>query len=578
VVTLIKFVSFRNLKDRNYMLMRLILEFVGCIDKTSSAELSEAINSMYRWYRNSQICFVYLVDVPEQPKDGVLSEWREHVRRCRWLRRGWTLQEMLAPEKLIFFSSNWKLLEDDFLVENISQWTGIPARAIQHFKPSRWTIAQRMSWAAHRETTRIEDRAYSLLGLFSVNMPLLYGEGERAFLRLQEEIMKTSTDQTIFCWRAKKSSFSTWRGLLARDPSEFEGSEGFREVNSTEAYPLQIQATAKGLQMLLPLQGLNNSESEPREFCALLNCFGKDTSTFACIWLRRVFTDNWVRVRPDIITEISLDSMERTKSNWAAVTVYAKPDLETLTWSGCDMCPRIRGFYFAKNRDDDFGMVAAFPSVRFNHNTRIFLFGLEGSNSTHTNDRKPNIEIAKCRVRLFPSCEVELLFKFDGSTTYGVTLGIDTIEEDRLHPTERWNLSHCCEWRITKKSCDYHNIDISSCIELNQDNNAVISIEVHDNRKASGQHSKQGLPPPTDDIPPQSVVARSEEREVSERRSNIFGTLWAERTLMEPNWQNIDKHKRSRFHDLWEARDAHETVTLPVGAGRLKPGTRSNAD
>ncbi|EME40379.1 hypothetical protein DOTSEDRAFT_91559 [Dothistroma septosporum NZE10] len=178
-----------------------------CIDKSSSAELAEAINSMFRWYRDSAICYVYLDDVPD------LTEWLE-LTHARWFTRGWTLQELLAPNDAHFFSQDWQILGDrGSLATLIAQAHGIGEGAasalhtLRHALTTRVTsffegfsIAQRMSWAAGRRLTRVEDEAYSLLGLFDANMPVLYGEGNKAFFRLQQEIMKTRMDHTIFVW------------------------------------------------------------------------------------------------------------------------------------------------------------------------------------------------------------------------------------------------------------------------------------------------------------------------------------------------------------------------------------------
>lgn len=182
-----------------------------CIDKRSSAELSEAINSMYRWYANAAVCYVYLFDVTTGS-----DEWIE----SHWFTRGWTLQELLAPRKVEFYDSSWGHLGDKLHnAEKIGRCTGIPSKALNDFRPADFLIAQRMSWAADRITTRPEDRAYCLLGIFDVNMPLLYGEGRgKAFYRLQEEIMKTSTDPTIFAWsRLPDPAF----GMLAESPDSF---------------------------------------------------------------------------------------------------------------------------------------------------------------------------------------------------------------------------------------------------------------------------------------------------------------------------------------------------------------------
>ena len=175
-----------------------------CIDKSSSAELSEAVNSMYRYYSLARICYAYLADVPSSSdgEHGTSSDHTYSLRWTTWNKRGWTLQELIAPRIVIFLSQSWEMLgsKADFagILENA---TGIPARLLRLEASLRdFSIAQRMSWAAHRETTRVEDEAYCLLGIFDINMPTLYGEGRKAFQRLQEEILRQSTDTTLFAW------------------------------------------------------------------------------------------------------------------------------------------------------------------------------------------------------------------------------------------------------------------------------------------------------------------------------------------------------------------------------------------
>ncbi|KAM5546280.1 hypothetical protein V8D89_000406 [Ganoderma adspersum] len=170
-----------------------------CIDKSSSSELSEAINSMYKWYGLAAVCYAYLADVPPgEDHHAKGSAFRE----SRWFCRGWTLQELIAPLSVEFLSNDWAPIGSKHaladLVENV---TKIEQRALLHVKPlDTFSVAQRLSWAANRETTRVEDRAYSLLGLFDINMPTLYGEGDRAFRRLQEQIMQHTPDQSLFAW------------------------------------------------------------------------------------------------------------------------------------------------------------------------------------------------------------------------------------------------------------------------------------------------------------------------------------------------------------------------------------------
>ncbi|KAK2045412.1 HET domain-containing protein [Colletotrichum somersetense] len=201
-----------------------------CIDKSSSAELSEAINSMFEWYRSSTICFAHLADLPvDSPSLWMFeSDSGIYKRPCRWFQRGWTLQELIAPQKLEFFDCGWNsrgFKTDGPVLRQLSNMTGIRGKTARVLKNSdaitEISIAERMSWAAKRQTTRTEDMAYCMLGIFGVNMPLLYGEGSRAFMRLQEEILKNSTDMSLFCWTASRGNAQLYRGLLARHPSEF---------------------------------------------------------------------------------------------------------------------------------------------------------------------------------------------------------------------------------------------------------------------------------------------------------------------------------------------------------------------
>ena len=174
-----------------------------CIDKTSSAELSEAINSMFRFYALAHACYVFLRDVPS---NCILSDKDSAFRKSRWHERGWTLQELLAPKLVIFISSDWNVIgtksELAYLLEEV---TRIPVSVLRFEEDlSDVDIARRMSWAGTRKTTRLEDEAYCLMGIFGVNMPTLYGEGSKAFYRLQEEIMRTSGDASIFAWGIRR--------------------------------------------------------------------------------------------------------------------------------------------------------------------------------------------------------------------------------------------------------------------------------------------------------------------------------------------------------------------------------------
>lgn len=163
-----------------------------CIKKSSDAELSESINSMFRWYQNAAKCYVYMSDVSIGQDDVQHSQprWEAAFRRSKWFTRGWTLQELLAPMSVEFYSSDGKRLGDKgSLNQQIHEITGIPTEALQGRPLSEYSVAERRSWAQNRETKVKEDMAYALLGLFGIHMPLIYGEGmENAFYRLEEEI------------------------------------------------------------------------------------------------------------------------------------------------------------------------------------------------------------------------------------------------------------------------------------------------------------------------------------------------------------------------------------------------------
>jgi WD40 repeat protein len=175
-----------------------------CINKESSAELQEAITTMFSWYRNAAKCYVYLSDVSaleapaaEMDEKSSSSSWESAFRQSRWFTRGWTLQELLAPPSVEFFSVEGKRLGDKSSLEQwIHEITGIPHQALRGHELTNFSVSERLSWSGNRQTSRKEDRAYCLLGLFRIFMPLMYGEGEHAFTRLRDEIDKIHADNT----------------------------------------------------------------------------------------------------------------------------------------------------------------------------------------------------------------------------------------------------------------------------------------------------------------------------------------------------------------------------------------------
>ncbi|RDH14843.1 HET-domain-containing protein [Aspergillus niger ATCC 13496] len=199
-----------------------------CIDKTNSVELGEAINSMFRWYNGAAVCYAYLADVTSgYNRSFPLAQFCS----CRWFQRGWTLQELLAPDSLRFYDSEWRYLGTKAnRSSTIERKIGIPRRFLQGTALGEASIAQRMSWASKRETKREEDIAYCLLGIFDVNMPMIYGEGGvRAFTRLQRKIMRSSKDESILAWGFQaiepptidSEDLAVSAGVLAASPADF---------------------------------------------------------------------------------------------------------------------------------------------------------------------------------------------------------------------------------------------------------------------------------------------------------------------------------------------------------------------
>ncbi|RYO96410.1 hypothetical protein DL765_011600 [Monosporascus sp. GIB2] len=244
-----------------------------CIDKTDSVELGEAINSMFRWYRNASICYAYLSDVPsgDDPKDP-----GSRFFASRWFRRGWTLQELLAPKKLHFFDQTWTSIgTKQKMWGSIETITGVPREFLVGWAELyEASVAQRMSWAAQRETTREEDIAYCLLGIFDVTMPMIYGEGDKAFGRLQEEIMKKTRDDSILAWGLNpaqstptKSTDVLSGGALAAAPSDFAscGRIVLRKRDATSANTIDISGGRLRVHLSL-------HTTSAGEIYGLLNC------------------------------------------------------------------------------------------------------------------------------------------------------------------------------------------------------------------------------------------------------------------------------------------------------------------
>ena len=176
-----------------------------CIDKASSSELSEAINSMFLWYSLAEVCYAYLHDVESS---DILDAPTSAFRSSRWHTRGWTLQELIAPFFVVFLSRDWEIIGNKAnIAPLLEEVTGISSQVLtREVHYSTVSVAARMRWASRRTTTRVEDEAYSLMGLFDVNMATIYGEGMKAFQRLQREILNQSSDTSLFAWGREAES------------------------------------------------------------------------------------------------------------------------------------------------------------------------------------------------------------------------------------------------------------------------------------------------------------------------------------------------------------------------------------
>lgn len=330
-----------------------------CIDKTSSAELGEAINSMYSWYKKAAKCYVYLDDVVSPGPATAISpaldscattsgttSVQPQFAASRWFTRGWTLQELLAPRNVCFYDSNWtRIGEKSSLVDELHRITGIDTSALEGGPLRQISVGRRMSWASARRTTRIEDMAYCLLGIFNVNMPMLYGEGKRAFIRLQQEILRNSEDQTLLAWQCTHNSRlkRPVRGLLATSPADFACFSGpmtlhaptlfgqpaySADEETRRVYVKQVATpvpfrdfdgsanslvarTNRGLRITAAVEDLSPT---PMDSILLgLNCSvdGRLTKVVG-IYLQRHDGDRYVRVRPDELGICPSHSPRRT--------------------------------------------------------------------------------------------------------------------------------------------------------------------------------------------------------------------------------------------------------------------------
>ncbi|KAM7203878.1 hypothetical protein V8F33_001849 [Rhypophila sp. PSN 637] len=271
-------------------------------------------------------CYVYLDDIVSSGTSsssacaemGSDASVHSLLAQSRWFTPGWTLQELLAPKNVCFYDVNWVSMgEKSSLVDVLHRITGIDKSVLEGGPLRQVSVGRRMSWAAARETTRIEDIAHCLLGIFDVNMPLLYGEGRRAFIRLQKEILKTTEDQTLLAWQCTHNSRleRPVRGLLATSPADFACFAGLMTLHAPvlfgNRYFHLVAAVSRGLRITAAVEDLWPT---PMDSILLgLNCSVDGWLTKAVgIYLQRHDGDRYVRVRPDELGICPAHSPRRT--------------------------------------------------------------------------------------------------------------------------------------------------------------------------------------------------------------------------------------------------------------------------
>ncbi|KIW86820.1 uncharacterized protein Z519_12606 [Cladophialophora bantiana CBS 173.52] len=331
-----------------------------CIDRTKSSELSQAINSMYQWYKESKKCYAYLFDVLHSKTNAVVGSSFE---KSVWFTRGWTLQELLAPREVHFFDCQWNAIGTrTSLFLRIASITRIAKEALLGTPLDSFSVAQRMSWAAGRKTTCIEDVAYSLMGIFDVRMAMLYGEGSEAFTRLQKKIIKRSVDQSIFGWTRSTSQPQ----LLASSPNDFRDcTDIVQHLPLTSPSPYSM--TNVGLKIKLPLIAWSLYV-----YLAILYC-GPSSDKYTAIFLYKVQTGFYATTTVNQIpfTDISQGQLRillggRTYSGDTATKVLVRkngePEISRLygfhlqavgEWKKAFHCRRMRVYARGWNKRDE---------------------------------------------------------------------------------------------------------------------------------------------------------------------------------------------------------------------------------
>ncbi|KAM7187586.1 vegetative incompatibility protein HET-E-1 [Rhypophila sp. PSN 637] len=264
-----------------------------CIDKTSSAELTEAINSMYAWYAGAEVCYAYLSDLDPG------ADLETALPQCKWFTRGWTLQELVAPRHVIFFDRDWNEIGNKNELSNLLYCiTNIPVELLQSTtRLEHYSVARRMSWAARRKTTRIEDLAYCLLGIFEVNLALIYGEGKRAFKRLQEAIVLSAADRSVFMWTENRGNAPTQLlvPIFAEEPCQFADCGNIISSFDDTVYA-NLTINPRGVQVFAAMA--SDPDQEDDAYRCIFDTHCTDNGVAVGIAVRRISGGRYARYKP----------------------------------------------------------------------------------------------------------------------------------------------------------------------------------------------------------------------------------------------------------------------------------------
>jgi hypothetical protein len=260
---------------------------------------------MYKWYQRAVVCYAFLSDLVET------GQFIDTVSTCRWWKRGWCLQELLAPREVLFYDTAWNLRgsrsERRFIISRI---TSIDVKVLSHELPlKRVPIATRMSWASGRETTRTEDIAYCLLGIFDINLALMYGEEEKAFRRLQLEIVATSSDPSIFSWQLPRHDdgqhdgvgTSHYCGVLATSPAAFGGD--LKPMRWTHHQAQERSVTNLGIKSRDLVVTQYSSDEGSMRYVLPLSFVGSRPRWMTAVKLRKCGRETYVREDPQTLLQ-----------------------------------------------------------------------------------------------------------------------------------------------------------------------------------------------------------------------------------------------------------------------------------